>query len=133
MELFVLYLWLKLDAVLGLMIGLIVLSGVTLFIGTIVAANEDLPYTEARDKDNRRIQHTWSTWPVTRWSTIVMAVALPTAVLMPSSKDAAILFGAHYAIKASEVPEGAKVMTLLRQRVNAYLDEALAEPAKKGD
>ena len=119
MELFLIYVWLKLDSLNALSIGVVALSAFAMFVLAISTVGESQEWKNSAIRFGKRAAY-------------VGGAAMAFAVLLPSSKDVAILAGAHYAFKAAESPEAAKVMTLMRQRVNAYLDEAIkATPAKE--
>lgn len=127
MELLALYLWLKLDALHGAMIGGALLCALALFCAVawwmITIPGEG---HEPGDKD-------WK--PVTAyarpWLAWLALGLLGLNVALPSTKDAAILAGAYFALEAVHSPEGQKVTSLLRAKVNAYLDEQLTA-AQKG-
>lgn len=113
MELLALYLWLKLDAVRDLLAaGIAGLTFAAISFGFISLL------------DAGRL-HRFVPW----WAAIAGVLAL-LHVALPTTKDAAILAGAHFAIQAAGTPEGVKVQSLLRARVNEYLDAQLADAAK---
>ena len=116
-ELLLIYLWLKLDSVSTLLTLATCAAGMLLIVLTMWF------YIEGVDS-------TFWSWPPIRRFAIALAILLPISILIPNSKDLAILVGAHYAIEASKTPEAAKVMTLIRRQANKMLDEALAEGKK---
>ena len=114
MELFILYLWLKLNVISGFIAG----CGVFIFIITIIPI-----IYHALTEDNL--------WPKAFRNLSIVATLILVSNLIPSKTDTAILVGAHYALKVAETPEAAKVMTLLRQKANDLLDEELNKTSKK--
>lgn len=118
MELFALYLWLKLD----------VLSNAAFFVGFAALIVGGFSFPVCVD-EGAMIEKAGRT--VRRWCAPLL-LGLPIAFLLPSQKDAAILAGAHFALQAAASPEGQKVQGLLRARINAYLDEQLTAAQAKG-
>jgi len=55
---------------------------------------------------------------------------LGLVVLVPSSKETAILVGTSYAVDLAKSPEGAKVVSLIRKKANEYLDAELNKGVK---
>lgn len=60
------------------------------------------------------------------------ALATCLSIFLPSKTDIAILVGASVALDMAKSPEGVKVGTLLRGKVNEVLDEAIKEMTPKG-
>lgn len=120
MELFFVYLWLKLDSIIDLMrLPLIIL--IPMFIVGLMARAE-LSY-DVSDSANA----------VRKWHTrlgIYIFVAAVLGTFLPSSKDMAILVGSHIAIETIKSPEGEKVGKLIRKKANEFLDEQLKEVKK---
>jgi hypothetical protein len=114
MEVFFVYLWLKLD----ILISISIFMGCTLLCsGIVYAFNKDMsPYAERYAKEK---------WPIYKKLLQISAVRLTLAVLLPSKTDTAVLIGTHYAVSLAESPEGAKVSSLIRKKANEYLDEEL--------
>jgi hypothetical protein len=120
MELFFLYMWLKLDAILCLLLGLAVACLVLMAISAIAIDNVDV----YASREERR--QTASTWQKRRNRFFVASVPLfMLATFMPTKTDVAVLVGASMAIKFANSPEGAKVSTLLRGKANEILDKEL--------
>lgn len=115
MELFILYLWLKLNAIAAGFSFLFVASIIVLLAGLFIQE-------VCLDKGL-----------YTYWKRTVAAILIfgSISLLLPSKTDTAILVGAHYALKVAETPEAAKVMTLLRQKANDLLDEELNKTTKR--
>lgn len=114
MELFLLYLWLKLNSIIGASIGLAIAAcGATLFglMWWSVERNRLMPHFK---------------------KAVAAIIALfAMAVLLPSKTDVAILVGGHYALKMADTPEAAKVMSVLRLKANELLDEQLKSKETK--
>jgi hypothetical protein len=107
MELFLLYIWLKL----GSIFWFIFASAFVSFIVFLIAA----AYEEGEI--------------ATLWIKIALALSV-CATLLPDKTDVAILVGANYALKAAETPEAQKVMTILRAKANEILDSEIKEQVK---
>jgi hypothetical protein len=121
MDLFLVYLWLKLDAVSDLFIIFSILATICAFVtGFIKLAGEDLS-EEVRLRVSK----------VFKYSSILLFVLSFTIALMPSTKQTAVLVGVHYANKFVESPEGAKVQTLIKAKANQLLDEQIKNLEKK--
>jgi len=140
MDLFFIYLWLKLDAI-GIFCASIgaLLSLVVVLVGTVNSTTKVNPAYDAWKKENSKqlVYHNpydpnlrvmlWSTWP--RWKYVPMMM-LVMSVILPTSRDTAIIFASHYALELSKSPEGEKVWQLVRGTVNKELDAALADLVK---
>ena len=123
MELFLLYLWLKLDGFLIVLFAFLVFGGITYGFMWI-------PRTDSYPTHN-----------VTKFNKIhnrlagAVLTALFLSLVIPSSKDVAILVGGKIALDVAKSPEGNKVATLLRGKANEYLDSELKKlqpiPVKK--
>ena len=112
MELFLLYLWMKLDTFRGVllalgMVGTILLSFVLLWL------SEDGVWAS--------IKRPW------KWGAVVTTLTFSLFVVVPSSNQMAGLVVGGVALNAAESPEAQKMLTLLRKRANAYLDEQLKD------
>jgi len=114
MELFLLYLWLKLDAI-GVTLALITVAGVLLY-GALwfyrIAENYDAYGLEKLRRYKIKQQRVL----------IGTICCLVVGLALPSSKDVAILVAGSYALDLAKSPEGAKVATLLRGKANELLD-----------
>jgi|SRR6476660_3072919 len=126
MELFLIYLWLKLDA-------FIFISGV-LVVGMLIALgmyyafrNDDWLSNSLGNKDNSYKLFDSKYKVIKRTLLISIPLLFIFAVVTPSSKDTAILVGASYAIDLAKSPEGQKVQSLIRKKANDFLDEQLKE------
>lgn len=109
MELFVLFLWLKLGVLIGVLTAVCAALGVSLLL---------MCFFNAVEYDK-----VYSNWKK-HLAAFVGAVLITG--LVPSQKDTAILVGAHYALKVAESPEAGKVVSLLRKKANDMLDSELA-------
>lgn len=118
MELFLVYCWLKLDA-LQIFFTVFAFCGWLIFGGLHLCAGES--YERKLEEKCRRIAK-WVGW--------FAVFSLPMAILLPSSKDVAILVGTSYGLDLARSPVGAKVQSLLLQKANKLLDEELAKGAK---
>ena len=115
MELFVIYLWLKMD--LFIRVFLIVSIGLSCLISFI--------YAVAPDKISALYKKSYKRF------LIVMSIMFSVGIILPDSQSIAILVGASYAVDFAKSPEGAKIGTLIRKKANDYLDEQLKEVAKE--
>lgn len=115
MEMLLMYLWLKLDdfrhlfGTTALVMGVICLC--CLFYGVVEEG-------EFRIKNiSKKL-----------WTTFVLCILL--ANFLPTQKDAAYIVGAHYAVMAAESPEAQKIVTIMREKANEFLDDQLKEVKK---
>ena len=114
MELFLLYLWLKLDAI-GVTLILITVVGV-LFYGSRWFYRIVENYG-AYDGDKLR------RYKITQQRVLIGTLCCwVVGLALPSSQDVAILVAGSYALDLAKSPEGAKVATLLRGKANELLD-----------
>lgn len=122
MELFILYIWLKLNAIGVLLVLLAVSSTLIGAIGSIVSwcMSQDYP-----NDDSYKVAH-----KLFRKLLFSAMFFIPAAVLLPSKTDVAVLVGGHYALKLADTPEASKVMSLLRKKANDLLDEELKGKTK---
>jgi hypothetical protein len=122
MELFLLYIWLKLGSISTFLILLAVIGfAVTLFMTLDIGVSRKDYVKEKRLKELTDFR---------KAAFIVMTTAGLGATFLPSKSDVAILVGASYAFKAADTPEAQKVMTLIRKKANEMLDEQLNEEKK---
>lgn len=111
MEIFFVYVWLKLNT----LISLFILLSLTL---AVVLGGSGLFYAiEGHTK-----QEWWLKFKIPTWCFIG---CLMSAIFIPSQSDTAVLVGTHYAVKLANSTEGEKVVSLIRQKANEYLDEQL--------
>jgi hypothetical protein len=106
LELFLLYIWLKLNAMIALFTLIAVAAGFTILINWIATGRWLSLSTKAA---------------------IVLTISGIFAFMIPTSKDTAILVGAHYALQIGKSETGQKVMSVLQKRVNEYLDKELSK------
>lgn len=114
MELFLIYLWLKLDTFVGWSIAICIVSVGLLMLTFLIWGMENNEF--------------FPKWKRFLW---VIIPSFCFSIFTPSSKDTAILVGASYAIDLAKSPEGQKIQTLIRKKANEYLDEQLKEEVKK--
>lgn len=117
MELFLLYLWLKLDMFLSV-------TGVLSVVGLVLWSIGWLP----RFIENTDLNPTETEKMFNKGHTLLFklsAVCVVLTLVVPSSKDTAILVGASYAFDLAKSPEGQKVGSLLRGKANELLDAEL--------
>jgi hypothetical protein len=113
MELFLLYLWMKLDTFRGVLLVLGMVGTILLPFALMWAVDEK----PLRDKRLR-------SW---KWGAGVTMLLFSLFVVVPSSNQMAGLVVGGVALNAAESPEAQKMLTLLRKRANAYLDEQLKD------
>jgi hypothetical protein len=115
MEVFLVYLWLKLDSfrlAAGLIFGVF---GFLLIFAVVF-------WTEFDPEHKRPI----------KW--LYIFVALPSLLFwlaMPGSRDAAIMVATSYAVDLNNSNEGQKVISLIRLKANQMLDEAIEDAKRK--
>lgn len=119
MELFLIYIWLKLNAVIGMLyivggIGLL-LCGFALILRLV-----DRWDTEPTSNDLRAIK-------LHNRMLLISSVSLFVGMLLPTAQDTAVLVGSSIAIDVAKSPEGTKIATLLRGKANEILDEQLKQ------
>lgn len=124
MELFLLYIWLKLDSVLHVLgtMGLLLGPGL-IFSGAGWIINATSGYSD------EKITEVFAKW--TRRLGITLAVVLTAHLVIPSSKQVAYLVGGYVALKLVNSPETEKITTILRKKANEYLDAELAPKLAK--
>lgn len=124
MELFLLYLWLKLDVVCTALLVLFILGMLAYTMGWIQRSIED--YDNSNYSGAKKFCY---------WHTKLLFISLFSGLFLiaiPSSKDVAILVGASVALDIAKSPEGAKIGQLLRGKANELLDAELKklQPSK---
>lgn len=123
MEIALLYFWLRLDTLAKTLIVFLAVAGTGAGVAALVwLLNEEIIPSLAAKAKAFLLKALWRA---------VLPLTL-ILVALPSKTDVAILVGGHYALKAVESPEAAKVMTLMRAKANALLDEAI-EAANKSE
>lgn len=120
MELFLLYLWLKINTLIGALVG----AGIVFVIAAAICFLNASDAQDQSDSEKKWLKYAW------RW---LMAAPFSVAVslIIPSKTDIAILVGASVALDMAKSPEGVKVGALLRGKVNEVLDEAIKEMTPK--
>jgi len=118
MELFILYLWLKLDTFLdALSNGSIVLALVAgAFLFCMTAPDET--FSERMERLIPKIGIGCLSLAILLWG---------ASVALPNTKQTAVLVGGYYALKLADTPEAGKVMSVLRKKANELLDAELAK------
>ena len=119
MEVFFVYLWLKLDSFLALVgfAGTVLLfCWVAYLIG-----KEGCHYEDAKEAFTNK----W--WNKTKKAVYLGFFCIFITTMAPSSKQTAILVGTSYAVDFAKSPEGAKIGVLIRKKANDYLDEQIKE------
>jgi hypothetical protein len=159
MELFLVYIWLKLSVLLWVL-GITAVGGAVLWLlsklNMSVASTYDLTYEQwiqtedakklganptyrytARDLYNNYCPQTTtksSDIPLPKWFVWVPCTSLVLALLIPNQTDTAILVASSVAIDVAKSPEGTKIGQLLRGKANELLDAELKklspQPAK---
>ena len=119
MESFLIYIWLKLNGVIGMLyivggIGLL-LCGFALILRLV-----DRWDTEPTSNDLRAIK-------LHNRMLLISSVSLFVGMLLPTAQDTAVLVGSSIAIDVAKSPEGTKIATLLRGKANEILDEQLKQ------
>lgn len=119
MELFIVYLWLKVDLFINLFTWVlaIVVFFVLLVYAIVRADNNCYTIEQFRKNWDNRLKK----------FLIISSTLFTIGILTPDSKDIAILVGTSYAVDFAKSPEGAKIGTLIRKKANDYLDEQLKE------
>ena len=112
MELFLLYLWMKLD-IFRVIWGMSALLG----LGSLLIWAAILDADGVWDK----CKHLWA-----RGAWLVVTCFF-LFIVVPSSNQMAGLVVGGVALKAAESPEAQKLLSLLRQRASDYLDEQLKD------
>lgn len=126
MEVFFVYLWLKLDALSQLFFVCMVVTGLLLlaYHAWVVSDGTGPFCADFRNRQESLKNTTFYRRVV--WS--VFLLTLFSSVLLPTTKETAVLVGTHYAVKLASSEEGAKVQSLIRKKANEYLDEQLKAP-----
>lgn len=124
MELFLIYLWLKLDSFIT---ALVLFAG----IGVFAYIAGWLPRSiEEFDRDEKGTMG----YKFCYWHTkLILLISLSTvlSLLVPSSKEVAILVASSVAIDVAKSPEGTKIGQLLRGKANEILDTELQKLSPK--
>ncbi len=125
MELFLIYLWLKLDSLVAFCV---ITSIILLFAYGILWGPRSAESLDSRVKNYPE------EFPLAvkliKWHPRILVVGLVLSFLggvLPSSRDVAILVGASVAIDVAKSPEGVKIGHLLRGKANELLDAELSK------
>jgi hypothetical protein len=119
MELFLLYFWLKLDSIISIATGLGWMAGLFISIAGIIVFVAGIEHCE-----NDTLS--WLTRMVKK-AVFLFVFAIILVLLLPSTKQMAILVGANFALDAVHSPEGQKVTSLLRLKANEILDAEIVK------
>lgn len=115
MELFLIYLWLKLDSFGWLLMSIAIFGTMVLTVITIAGRIGEDWDTSPTPEEKRYIK-----WLNRAW--LVVGFSIVGSVFLPSSKDVAIIVGSSIAIDTIKSPEGQKISQLLRGKANELLD-----------
>lgn len=122
---FLVYAFLKLEAINDLLYALCIVFGIGLVITGVVM------FFRAMDDyyDDPVIADRWK--PAVKIMSWAFGVVFALSVVMPSQKQAAILVATYYTASVVQSPEVQKVVTLAKSMANNALDEAIAKTQKK--
>lgn len=128
MELFLLYVWMKLPALSWAMGLASLILMVIWFAYWVWGCDEDsmTANTLARMAARRAGAGYKKAMLYPYYAICLAAVNL----VMPGQTQTAVLVAGHYALTMAASPEASKVMAVLRKKANEYLDEELATPKK---
>jgi len=122
MEVFLVYLWLKINA----FSMILLIAGIILML-MIVWYKMKLDF--AWDAEGKKIvRDQW--WSVVKRNFFIGVACVIISTATPSAQQVAILVGTSYAVDFAKSPEGAKIGQLIRKKANDYLDEQLKEVQK---
>ena len=136
MELFLLYVWMKLSTIL-VVLGIFIAAGVVAVLFCVITLLDD----SVPKRYNYDTREEWETaveakkknrGPYRLLQRLKWAIPALIAlfVVMPSQTQTAVLVAGHYALRMADSPEASKVMQVLRKKANEYLDEELKEVKK---
>lgn len=121
MELFLLYVWLKLDSIIDMFQAVVSLGVASLTAGLFFSAVGFWIDGKPTSKLLKRVMSLGG-------AAIVVGGIFVTGI--PTKTQTAVLVGGHYALKMADTPEAHKIAGLLRKKANEFLDEELAEKKK---
>lgn len=123
MDLFLIYLWLKLDT-------FVLFAGFFAGIGFFIWGFLCIPVFAA---DEREREGLWYKPVRLLWKSGGFAIVFSCLMwlVLPTSKDVAILVGSSIAIDMAKSPEGHKIGALIRGKANEFLDEELKKLEQK--
>ena len=128
MEVFLVYLWLKLDILIVCATFIAILSGI---IGVITPSAVLLADGDSYNPERWRAER-GLIWKARR--NLGLKIFIPFllfVILVPSSKDTAILVASSVAIDVAKSPEGEKIGKLIRGKANEMLDKELENLTSK--
>jgi hypothetical protein len=136
MELFLLYVWMKLTTI-QVVLGLSIATGCAVALGCFIALMDDsVPQRyiydtreewEAAVKEKKEKTTPYKLLQRLRWIIPAMVALL---LVIPSQTQTAVLVAGYYALRMADSPEASKVVQVLRKKANEYLDEELKEVKK---
>lgn len=141
MELFLLYVWMKLST-LAILNGIAIFLSCTLGFVLFLAMSD---YESLPKRSDYRNREEWEEACKRRADALalphgvgrvlhrlkwIIAALIALFVVMPSQTQTAVLVAGHYALRMADSPEASKVMLVLRKKANEYLDEELKEVKK---
>jgi hypothetical protein len=123
MELFLIYLWLKLDSVANLCLALAIISTVGYIIFWLPRGVEQFDRSFQNNPENNKT--IGKLLKIHNRLPFIAVILYCVVVILPSSKDVAILVASSVAIDVAKSPEGVKLGSLLRGKANELLDQEL--------
>jgi hypothetical protein len=122
MELFLIYVWLKINSIITMaQIATVFLGFGALGFFISAAIDEDIYGAIPSVPIHRKLAKKLAAWAI--GCAVIWGV-------VPDKTDIAILVGASYALDLARSPEGQKVQTLIRGKANQMLDEELKKLEK---
>ena len=122
MEVFLVYLWLKINA----FSALVCVTGAILMLMLLwYFIKLDFAWGE---EEKEEVRNKWG--KIVKRNFFIGAFCVLISVATPSANQVAILVGTSYAVDFAKSPEGAKIGELIRKKANDYLDEQLKEAQK---
>jgi hypothetical protein len=111
MELFLLYIWMKL----GDLFVILLVAAATFLLFAIICLLQHYDYP------------TKGWWVLSKKWFAASATLVIISATIPTQNQVAVLVGTHYALELGKSPEGQKIVSLVRAKANNYLDEQLKE------
>jgi hypothetical protein len=111
MELFLLYIWMKL----GVLFSLVIISGILCLVIAFIL------WLYHGDYPDKGYWNLCKKWLISGITLVLISATIPT------QNQVAVLVGTHYALELGKSPEGQKIVSLVRAKANDYLDEQLKE------
>lgn len=121
MDLFLLWVWLRLDTLIGIL-------GMTAAVSWLLAFLSGVLRLLAADEGESEVKTLVE--KLNSWVIVAAIVATCGLVLLPSSKDVAVMVGYYYGKEALQSPIGQKAQKVLLGKANEILDQEL-EKLKK--